>query len=133
MSGVMESSQALMNATAELDTLSKDLLEVEREIAPIESDLAVHEDDFRAALWEAHTEQGEKHPPEDTRAALARKAFDQTRYHRMLVLRQARKRGKARLSDLREIVSAHRSIVSAAKTELEASEGPQPQWSGDGR
>jgi len=39
-----------------------------------------------------------------------------------------RQKAKQRLNDLREIVAAQRSIVSAAKTEMEATEGPQPQW-----
>jgi hypothetical protein len=130
MSDIVEASRRLMAAADELDDLSKKLVEIERRLAPIELALTEFVEDFKVALWTKHIDDGEKHPPEETRAALAHRAFDRDRYHEALALRSARARAKGRLSDLREIVAAQRSIVSAAKTELEASEGPQPQWSG---
>jgi hypothetical protein len=51
--------------------------------------------------------------------------------HDYRALLRRRQKAKQRLTDLREIVAAQRSIVSAAKTEMEASEGPQPAWSGN--
>lgn len=130
MTDIAEASRALMDAAKELDGLSRKLVEIERELAPIELDLTAFVEDFKVALWQKHVDDGEKHPPEETRNALAHRAFETDRYHRALALRAARARAKGRLSDLREIVAAQRSIVSAAKTELEATEGPQPQWSG---
>jgi hypothetical protein len=84
---------------------------------------------FIAALYEECAEEDRRLPPEDVRKALAGRSVDAElrRAYRQNI--HVRRRCKSRLSDLREIVSAHRSIVSAAKTELEASEGPQPAWS----
>lgn len=130
MTDIALAARVLMDAAEELDRVSKTLVEVERDLAPMEAELTVHVEDFIVGLWQAHIDRGEKHPPEETRKALAHRAFDRDRYHAILAMRASRGRAKGRLSDLREIVAAQRSIVSAAKTELEATEGPQPQWSG---
>lgn len=127
---MIESAQALMDAANELDGLSKELLGVERQLAQIEVDLTQWEEDTHASMWTKHMDDGDKLPAEAIRLALAHRSFDQVRYQRYLTLKAARNRAKARINDLREIVAAHRSIVSAAKTEMEATEGPQPAWSG---
>lgn len=130
MTDVIASSQALMDAADELNDLSQRLFRIETRLAPLEIELTEHIENYKAALWDAHVNEDAKHPPEETRHALAVRDFDKAKYGEILKLRRVRVMDKARLSDLREIVAAHRSIVSAAKTELEASEGPQPQWSG---
>jgi hypothetical protein len=109
--------------------VSLKLVQVEEELAPLEARLVEHIEDFMVGLWTDHIDRGEKHPPQETRSALAHRAFDRDRYHAILTLRASRGRQKARLSDLREIVAAQRSIVAAARTEVEATEGPQPSWS----
>ena len=126
---MIESAVILMRCSQELDDLSKSLLTTEKELAQLEVDLTGHVEDFQVSLWEDHMD-GEKLPPAEIRLALAHKAFDRDRLNRLRSLKAGRNRAKARLSDLREVVAAHRSIVSAEKTEVEASSGPQPQWSG---
>lgn len=130
MTDITLAARVLMDAADELDRVSKKLMEIEDELAPLEAELVEHVENFMVALWTDHIEREAKHPPEKTRDALAHRAFNRDRYYQILTLRASRGRQKARLSDLREIVAAQRSIVSAAKTELEATEGPQPQWSG---
>lgn len=127
---MIESAEALMAAARELDELSKDLLRVEKELAALEVGLTQWEEDTHASMWEKHMEDGEKLPSESIRLALAHRSYDAVGYQRYLTLKAARNRAEHRIRDLREIVAAHRSIVSAAKTELEATEGPQPAWSG---
>jgi hypothetical protein len=129
MSDIADASRTLMVKARELDDLSNHLTGVEKELGPLEAQLTLHEEGFEAACWDRHVKDDEKLPPQKTREALARRAFDSDRYSRILALRAARTLCKRRIGDLKEIVDAQRSIVSALKLELEASEGPQPQWS----
>lgn len=128
MSDLIDSSARLIAATAELDQISKQLIQVEKMIEVQEPQVEDAIEGYLVALHEEHAEQGVRLPPEDVRKALAAKSVDvdlRRTYRQNLAVRR---RCKSRLSDLREIVAAHRSIVSAAKTEMEASEGPQPAW-----
>jgi hypothetical protein len=127
---IATAARVLIDSADELNTVSLKLVRIEEELAPLEADLVEHIENFMVGLWTDHIDREVKHPPEKTREALAHRAFDRDQYHKILTLRASRGRQKARLSDLREIVAAQRSIVSAAKTEMEATEGPQPQWSG---
>lgn len=130
---MIESARILMDTAAELDALSKELVQTEVVLADLEDAYQDFIEGYEAALWEDSLEEdGPKFPPERVRLALAHKAIDRGAYNRYRIAKRARVRSKQRLSDLREIVAAHRSIVSAAKTELEATEGPQPSWSGGG-
>lgn len=127
---IHEASERLLRAARELDDLSKTLVQVERQLEPVEDQVDDFIESYVANLWEESiAEGGAKFPPEAVRSALAHRAMDVDLYGRYRALKRSRVRAKQRLSDLREIVAAQRSIVSAAKTELEASEGPQPQWS----
>lgn len=127
---IQEASARLIEAATELDNVSKALVQTERQLEPVEDEVHDFIESFVADLWDASiTEGGPKFPPEAVREALAHRAIDRTVYARYRQLKRARIRAKQRLSDLREIVAAQRSIVSAAKTEVEASEGPQPSWS----
>lgn len=127
---IQEASQRLIDAARELDGISKLLVDTERQLEPVEDQVEDFIEAFVADLWEeAIGDPAVKFPPEAVRLALAHKAIDRDVYNRYRALKRSRVRCKQRLSDLREIVAAQRSIVSAAKTELEASEGPQPQWS----
>jgi hypothetical protein len=131
MSDVKDSARTLMACAEELNGLSSGMLTVEKELAQIEVEMTVWVEDQQVAMWDrAQNEDGYKLPPEAVRLAIAHRTFEAEKYQRYLTLRAARNRAKQRITDLREIVAAHRSIVSAAKTELEATEGPQPAWSG---
>jgi hypothetical protein len=129
VSDIVLAAEILTACADELNHVSLRLAETSHQLEPLEAELTEHVEDFIVGLWTAHVDQGEKHPPEETRKALAHRAVDREKYRQILMLRAARARAKARLGDLREIVAAQRSIVSAAKTELEATEGPQPHWS----
>ena len=125
---IQESSAALIHATIELDNVSKALVQIEKDIEILEPRYEDFIESFIAGLWEETQEKGTRLPPEDVRKALAHKAIDAQLKAQYRASLATRRRAKSRLADLREIVSAHRSIVSAAKTEMEASEGPQPAW-----
>jgi len=126
---IADASRRLLAAAHELNDLSGKLVEIERQLEPVEDQVNGFIESFVADLWEDHVKHEVKFPPEAVRSALAHQAIDVEIYARYRALKRTRVRLKQRLSDLREIVAAQRSIVSAAKTELEASEGPQPQWS----
>lgn len=128
---IHEASQRLITAVSELDEISKALVQIENAIEVAEP---VYEDaveSFIADLWDECIRDEKKFPPKDVRDALAVKAINQGVRHDYRALLRRRQKAKQRLTDLREIVAAQRSIVSAAKTEMEASEGPQPAWSGN--
>lgn len=130
MSDMIDSSQRLIAATAELDRISKQLIEVELVIEVQEPQIEDAIEEYLVALHDECEEQEKRLPPEDIRKARAGRSVDvelRLAYRRNIAVRR---RCKSRLADLREIVSAHRSIVSAAKSEMEATEGPQPHWTG---
>ena len=129
MSDVTDASRTLLQKARELDDLSKRLDEIEIELGPLEAELTEWVEDYQAECWRAHVEDEAKLPSEAIRLSIANRSFDREKYQRILVLRAGRSRRRRRISDLKEIVDAQRSIVSALKTELEASEGPQPAWS----
>jgi len=128
VSDVIDASRTLLQKARELDDLSKRLNEIEMELGPLEAELTEWVEDYQAACWKAHVEDEAKLPSEAIRLSIANRSFDRAKYQRILVLRAGRSRRKRRISDLKEIVDAQRSIVSALKTELEASEGPTPAW-----
>jgi hypothetical protein len=125
---IQESSAALMHATVELDNVSKALVQIEKEIEVLEPRYENFIESFIAGLWDDAQETGVRLPPEDVRKALAHRALPEDLKVSYRAHLATRRRAKSRLADLREIVAAHRSIVSAAKVEMEASEGPQPAW-----
>lgn len=125
---IQESSAALIHATIELDNVSKALVQVEKDLEILEPQYEDFIESHIAGLWEDAQKEGTRLPPEDVRKALAHKAMDPNLKAQYRAHLATRRRAKSRLADLREIVAAHRSIVSAAKTEMEASEGPQPAW-----
>lgn len=129
MSDVIDASLTLQQKARELDELSKRLDQIEIELGPLEAELTEWVEDYHAKCWTQHIEAEAKLPSESIRVSLAHRSFDREKYQRVLVLRAGRTRRKRRISDLKEIVDAQRSIVSALKTEMEASEGPQPAWS----
>jgi hypothetical protein len=126
---IVEASARLIAAARELDDVSKALVQTENVIEDLEPRYQGWIEDFIAALWDECIDEEKKFPPQDVRNAMAVKAMepDLRRDYRACIRR--RQKTKQRLTDLREIVAAQRSIVSAAKTEVEASEGPQPAWS----
>lgn len=126
---IVEASQKLMAAARELDETSKALVQTENAIEQTEPKYESWVEDYVATLWDECVEGERKFPPKDVRDAMALKAMDPELRLNYRALIRRRQKAKQRLTDLREIVAAQRSIVSAAKTEIEATEGPQPSWS----
>lgn len=126
---IQEASARLIEAAEELDKRSKELVAIERDLEIAEPMFEDSVETFIADLWDECVRDEKKFPPQDVRNALAVKAMDQALRLNYRTLLRRRQKAKQRLTDLREIVAAQRSIVSAAKTELEATEGPQPAWS----
>lgn len=127
---IVEASQRLIAAARELDDISKALVEVELEIEKTEPRYQDFIESFVADLWDECIQEEKKFPPQDVRNAMALKAMDPTVKADYRYLIHRRQKAKQRLTDLREIVAAQRSIVSAVKEEMNASAGPQPAWSG---
>ena len=130
MSDLIDSSRRLIAATTELDQISKALIEVEKEIEWQEPQIEDAIEEYLVALADQCEDEDKRLPPEDVRKARAGRSVNaelRMNYRRNIAVRR---RCKSRLADLREIVAAHRSIVSAAKEELSATAGPQPAWSG---
>lgn len=128
VSEVRAAAEILIASANELDNLSKNLMNVELELAPLERELETFISDFQVAMWDEYREKDERLPSSEIRTALAHRSFDRDRYNRVLALKAARARARQRIGDLKGIVDAQRSILSALKLEVEASEGPQPQW-----
>jgi hypothetical protein len=127
---IAEASARLIAAARELDETSKALVQTENAIELVEPEYEDAIEGYVAALWEECVEQEKKFPPLDVRNALAVKAMPTELRRNYRGLLRRRQKAKQRLTDLRELVAAQRSIVSAAKTEVEATEGPQPAWTG---
>lgn len=131
MSDPASAMKVLSEYATELDTLSKNLTDLERSLEPVENEVRVFTDDFELGLYTRSTEDdGFRLPSEALREKLARRAMPPDLYGRHAALLASRDRMLKRIGHLKLLVEAQRSILSALKSEAEASRGPQPQWSG---
>ena len=127
---VIEALAKLTEYATELDTLSKSLTEIERLIEPVDEQVTRFCDDYEIGLYTRSTEEdGYKLPSESLRVKLARRALPPELYGKHVALHASRDRLERRIRDLKLLVDAQRSLVSAYKLELEASSGGQPAWS----
>lgn len=104
----------------ELDELSKSLADVERKLEPLQR---AFDDDF--ADWEAgmfaRYESGEgKWPGEETRIRLYRRTMPADGRETFDKYHASRKRMEKRIGTLGKAADAQRSVLSALKTEMEA-------------
>ena len=106
----------------ELDHVSKELAKTEEEVEPIEAQYEERVTDWETALWDQCREDPEtqKWPPEKLRTRMAHKAFDAVLLAQMTALQAKRKRLEKRVGSIKVQVDAQRSILSALKTEAEA-------------
>jgi hypothetical protein len=113
---------ALDELRQELDWLSKKATEVERELEPVENTYQAYVDEFEIGLWTAYedSEYKVKFPSEAMRLKLARKHMDPALLGRREGLLQARKRLEKRLDAVKRSIDAQRSILSALRSEAEA-------------
>jgi hypothetical protein len=104
----------------ELDTLSKDLAKVERLLEPVEQQYEAFRTAYEAGLWDQHVNGGAKFPAEGLRLRMARAAMPPELLGRHVELSNSRVRMMQRISTLKTVVDAKRSILSALKIEMEA-------------
>ncbi len=108
----------------ELDTLSKNLADLDRALEPIEDEYTRFLEDFEIGLWEASQQggnpEGPRLPSEALRRSLGHRAMPPELLGRYSTLKRSRSRMEQRLRDLKAAVDAQRSILSALKTEMEA-------------
>ncbi len=105
---------------AELDACSRKLAQTEEELEPFEDNYQEAMDDFESACWERHEKDGDKLPPEHMRQVLARKTMPLEAILVRSALISRRKRLEKRIRTLSDLVDAQRSILSALKSEMEA-------------
>jgi hypothetical protein len=120
MSDVAACIERLRECADELDTLSRQLHKTERDLEPVEREYQQFVDDYAVGLWKKHQDEGVKLPPEALRLKLAEREMDPALLGRYVGLVMGRKRAEKRIRDLRSAVDAQRSILSALKTEMEA-------------
>lgn len=106
----------------ELDQRSKELAETERELDPTDEAYEAFVETYECGLWDAHEKDEAKLPGAELRLKLARRAMDKKLLGRYSMLIRKRKRLEKRISSLKTMVSAQQSILSALKSELEASQ-----------
>lgn len=120
MADPLEALNRLDALARELDAVSRSLAEVEKKLEPAE---ALHDDfaeEFLVHLHEEALANNQRLPRQEVCDALARRQMPteiRKEYDHLLALRR---RGERRLSALKSSVDAQRSILSALKTELEA-------------
>lgn len=104
----------------ELDRRSRELADCERELEPVKERYESFIDGYEVGLWEAHVKDDAKLPSESMRLKLARRDMDPMLLGRYGTLSHRSKRLEKRLSSLKAAVSAQQSLLSAAKSEMEA-------------
>lgn len=111
----------LQDHAKELDHLSKRLAAVERELEPVEQEHEAFRTAYEAGLWERHVAHGDKFPAEGLRLRMAQREMRPELLGRYVELHGERRRLTQRIGTLKAVVDAKRSVLSALKTEMEAS------------
>ncbi len=104
----------------ELDGCSQKLAKVEDELEPLNGIYEEAMDDAEASFWERHEDEGDKLPPQHMREVLARRSISPEIRSKRALLLSKRKRLEKRIRTLADLVDAQRSILSALKSEMEA-------------
>jgi hypothetical protein len=120
----IEVRDVIVNLTSisdELVTLSAALLEVEKTLQPMERAYDEGLADFEAGMLESYQAGEGKWPSEETRERLYRRQLPQDTRQELMRYQAARKRAEKRIGSLKAASDAQRSILSALKTEMEAS------------
>jgi phosphoenolpyruvate-protein kinase (PTS system EI component) len=110
----------LTEISNELLTLSQALQQVEKRLEPLERSYEEDFADFEAGMFKRYEDGEGKWPGEETRERLYRRTMPQESRQELMRLQAARKRAEKRISSLKAAADAQRSILSALKTELEA-------------
>jgi hypothetical protein len=119
----VEARERLQQLSTELGNLSATLAGVCRRLEPVDHEYDQFITDFEVALWKRFEDGDIKRlPSESMRMRLAHKEIDQALLGRREGLHMSRERLRKRISDLRLEVEAQRSILSALKMEMEATQ-----------
>ena len=124
MTTPIEALDRLDAHAAELDELSRGLAELQRQLEPIEVKYQDFVDAYEVGLYlKSEEDGGPKLPSEAMRLKLARREMAPELLGRRDGLIRKRDRMSKRIDDLARICNAERSVLSALKTEAEASGG----------
>jgi hypothetical protein len=127
---VLTAKLRLSELAEELDSLSRELQQIEEDLEPVDDAYQAFVTDFEVGLWvRSENEDGFRLPSADMRRKLAHRGMppELLGKHRGLTL--SRERTMQRIAALKRQVDAQRSILSAEKSELEASGSSGVQWS----
>src|SRR5213080_1322612 len=121
MSEARDAMDKLAEYAAELDKLSQAQAEVSRKLEPIETEYENFLRDFEVGLWRK-VEGGHlsRLPSESMRRHLAHSEISPELLGLRDGFRQSQDRISRRISHLKDMVDAQRSILSALKSEMEA-------------
>lgn len=111
----VETLEELNVLADELDTLSKNLAEVERRLVPVLADYEEFVAAYEEGLWQQHVDLGAKFPPIQLRQRMAHRAMAPERLGAYVGLVSQRKRMQQREASLKASIGAKRSILSALK------------------
>lgn len=124
MSADVVTVRGILSARAdELDRLSKSLAQVCRDLEPVENQYRAFVDDHELGLLKrSEDDPNYRLPSAALRLKLAHKAIDTALLGRYMALVSSRARLQQRIRDLKAEVEAQRSILSALKVEMEATQ-----------
>jgi hypothetical protein len=121
MTDVIDARSKLNDLAGSLDRWSRALAQTSRDLEPVEEEYRTFVDDFEIGLLtKSEDEEGYKLPSASLRLKLAHKAMNPELLGRYMGLTKARERQLQRIRDLSREIDAYRSLVSAAKAELDA-------------
>ena len=115
MSDAQQALDRLDAHAAELEQLSGLLIKVQRELEPVEAEYQEFVDSFEIGMYNRMLESGDRLPSEALRLKLARHDMPPELLGRREGLCRKRERLVSRIADLKAVVSAERSILSALK------------------
>jgi hypothetical protein len=106
---------------SELDTRSKELAQVERDLEPVEARYEAFIGEWEYSMWEEASVSDTKWPPERLRLRMAHRAMPSELLGAFSTGQAKRKRLERRIGSVKVMVDAQRSLLSALKVEMEAS------------
>ena len=121
MTTPVEARVRLDDHALELNTLSRALAEVQRQLEPVEVDYQTFVDDYEVGLYlKSEEDGGRRLPAQAMQLKLARREMAPELLGRRDGLIRKRDRISKRIDDLTRICRAEISVLSALKTEVEA-------------
>lgn len=121
MADVLAAMADLDRVVAELDADSRSLAEAQDELEPVQRAYRDFIEHHTCVLYDQATTNGKRLPGDkDLREMLARRAMDPHIRGQHDVLVHRREKLQDRIRDLRAEADAYRSLLSAARTEVEA-------------